>query len=69
MKGNKIILFLIRIVLLFMFIPIVLFSLSFGEYFSRALRKALDKEGLNEVQRFLNWKGIPGVFELARTPK
>ncbi len=60
---------LIRILVLVFIIPISLGSVLFTRFFSRALRKTLKLRGLNEVQRILNWKGIAGIFELARGPR
>ncbi len=65
-KNEKGLYFLIRMVVLIFIVPILIGSVMFTRVFARVLRKTLRARGLNEVQRILNWKGIAGIFELAR---
>ncbi|MBN2152822.1 MAG: hypothetical protein JW839_15330 [Candidatus Lokiarchaeota archaeon] len=61
--------FLVKILVLVFLVPILVGSVMFTRVFSSTLRKTLKARGLNEVQRVLNWKGIAGIFELARGAK
>ncbi|NMC04629.1 MAG: hypothetical protein GYA24_05420 [Candidatus Lokiarchaeota archaeon] len=65
-KNEKWFYLLVRMFVLVFLIPILVQSIMFTRVFARALRKTLRARGLNEVQRVLNWKGITGIFELAR---
>ncbi|TFG04557.1 MAG: hypothetical protein EU536_04400 [Promethearchaeota archaeon] len=69
MKTEKLIIFSFRLIVLMLFIPLTLSTVLFSRMFERVLRLSLNHKSLNEVQRILNWKGITGIFELARIPK
>ncbi len=68
-RNEKGLYFLIRMLVLVFMIPISVGSILFTRFFARALRKTLETRGLDKVQRVLNWRGIAGIFELARGSK
>ena len=69
MTTHKVILVMFRLSIMYFILPLTLLSIIFSRIFEKALRDSLERKPLNEVQRVLNWKGITGIFELARRPK
>ncbi|MBD3228563.1 MAG: hypothetical protein GF329_10280 [Candidatus Lokiarchaeota archaeon] len=67
MIKENFIAFLLRLFLIFFFLPIVLFSFTFSFEFEKSLRLALEKRELNEVMRLLAWKGFVAIFSIARS--
>ncbi len=66
MNAQPLIYFAFRVLIAVFLIPITMLSFVFSRFFGRALRIAIEKKGLNEAQRTLNFKGIAGIFGLAR---
>jgi hypothetical protein len=66
MKAQSLVFFAFRVLIAVFLVPIAMLSFVFSRFFGRALMTVIEKKGLNETQRTLNFRGIAGILGLAR---